>query len=707
MPKFFKSRSIQSVVLYFLISFGFTCLSARDSHTIISHWEGKIELPGQALDIDIDFFLKNNNILSGDISIPLQGAKDLPLTEIGYTRKKICFKLPDVPGNAVFRGEISDDGREIIGKFYQSGQSFAFQIRRAVAKAAKVKNSLRGFDAFISQAITDWQVPGLALAVVCDDEVVFKQGFGYCDTEKKLPVTPNTLFAIGSSTKAFTTFVMGTLVDEGKLDWDKPLRNYLPDFELKDMLISQRITPRDLVTHRSGLPRHDMLWYNNHKLTRKQIVRRLRYLDTNADLRAKFQYNNLMYLTAGYLVEYLTGKTWEETVGQRIFEPLEMTSSNCSVRQSQQSGDFALPYTEEEEQIKQIPFRQIELIGPAGSINSNVEDMSHWLMVHLNNGRFKDKTVINRATLTDIHTPYMTTGATARHPEISQADYALGWFSDTYRGHKRLHHGGNIDGFTALVTLFPNDGIGLVILANKSGAELPEILTRHAADRIFELEPINWNHEGLERRKKEKEADKEAKATKKAERKKGTKPAHRLDEYVGDYEHPGYGTLTVRKVKDRLEFTFNEITTPLEHWHYEVFNALKGRDDAFENKKLQFRTDLKGNVAAVEVPFEPAVDNIVFTKKPAAKMFDAHYLKRFTREYDLAGRTIRIDLAGNILKLIVPGQPPYTLVPALGDEFVLKAYSTVSIRFSQDKNGNVEALLLRQPDGMVTARIKK
>ncbi|RLD10166.1 serine hydrolase [candidate division KSB1 bacterium] len=706
MQKLFTSRSTRSVVLFLLIGFGISYLSAKDSNTISGHWEGQIELPGQTLGINIDFFVNEENILSGDISIPLQGAKDLPLSEISLTGKKIRFKLPGVPGNAAFTGEISEDGRQISGTFHQSGQDFAFQIRRAVSKAAKVKGTLQGFDAFVSQAITDWQVPGLAMAVVCGDEVVFKQGFGFRDMEKKLPVTPKTLFAIGSSTKAFTTFVLGTLVDEGKLDWDKPLRNYLPDFELKDPFISQRITPRDLVTHRSGLPRHDMLWYNNHKLTRKEIVRRLRYLDANADLRAKYQYNNLMFLTAGYLTEQLTGQNWENAVRQRIFKPLEMTSSNFSVRQSQQSVDFALPYTEEENQLKQIPFRQIDLIGPAGSINSNVEDMSHWLMVHLNNGTYKNKTIINSATLADIHTPYMTTGATAKHPEISQPDYALGWFSDTYRGHKRLHHGGNIDGFTALVTLFPNDGIGQVVLVNKSGAELPEILTRHATDRILELEPINWNSEGLERRKKGKEADKEAKATKSMARKKGTKPAHCLDEYAGDYEHPGYGTLSVRKVKDHLEFTFNDITTPLEHWHYEIFNALKGTDDAFENMKLQFRTDLKGNVAAVEVPFEPAVDNIVFTKQPAAKLFDARYLKQFVGEYDLAGRAIRIDLAGNILKLIVPGQPPYTLVPALGDEFVLKEYSTVSIRFSLDKNGNVQALLLRQPDGMVTARKK-
>jgi len=332
--------------------------------------------------------------------------------------------------------------------------------------------------------------------------------------------------------------------------------------------------------------------------------------------------------------------------------------------------------------------------------------MSNWLIVHLNNGRFKERQIINSSTLADIHTPYMTTGAVAKRPEISQADYALGWFVDNYRGHKRLHHGGNIDGFTAFVTFFPNDGMGIVILANKESADLPEILSQHIADRIFKLAPINWNKEGLERRQKGKEAEEKSGNTKKLVRKKGTKPAHRLEEYAGDYEHPGYGLLCVRKVKSRLEFTFNDITTPLEHWHYEVFNALKGEDDAFENMKLQFRTDLKGNVACVEVPFEPSVSNIVFTKKPDAKLFDPQYLKQFIGDYDLAGRVISIDLAVNVLKLIVPGQPKYTLVPDLSGEFTLKEYSSVSISFSFDKEGDVKALVLIQPDGTISAERK-
>lgn len=689
-----------------LFLFFFASVSEIYSQTIAGHWEGEIELPNIEIEIDVDFSIEGDKTLTGDLSIPAQGAKDLPLAEITISENQLSFKLPDVPGDARFEGKISGDGSAISGRFYQSGGDFPFTLLRAESPSEKAKKSLAGFDQFIEQAIKDWNVPGLAITIVHGDKVVFQKGFGYRDLENKLPVTPNTLFAIGSATKAFTAFVLGEMVDEGKMDWDKPLRNYIPDFKLYDPFASQLISPRDLATHRSGLPRHDKLWYNNHKLSRAEIVRRLRYLEPNEDLRTKFQYNNLMFLTAGYLAECLTGMTWEEAVQKMIFEPLEMKRSNCSVRESQKSDDFALPYKEKNDTLKRIPFREIDVVGPAGSINSTVDDLSRWLILHLNGGKYKGKQIINSVTLKDIHTPYMTTGATQKHPEISTADYALGWFADNYRGHSRLHHGGNIDGFTAFVTFFPNDGIGMAVLVNKEGSDLPQIIARHAADRILNLEPIDWNEESLERRKKGKKAEKEGAKLKDSARKTGTKPAHPLDEYAGDYEHPGYGTLSVRKVDDRLEFTFNDITTPLEHWHYEVFNALKAEDDAFENMKLQFGNDLKGNVASVSVPFEPAVSNIVFTKKPDAKYFDADYLRKFTGDYDLAGRTVSIDLKGNELLLIVPGQPPYAMVPDLSGEFVLKVYSEVSVGFTTDSDGNAKSLILKQPDGIIEARKK-
>jgi CubicO group peptidase (beta-lactamase class C family) len=673
--------------------------------TIEGHWQGAVEIPGSKLGIYVDFTAKDGG-WSGDISIPAQNAKDLPLQDVKLDGAKVSFAIAGIPGDPKFSGTIAEDGKAIAGDFTQGGQTFPFQLQSAPAPSDAAQQALEGYDELVEQALREFEVPGAAVAVVVDGKVVLSKGYGLRDLDKKTQVTSKTLFAIGSATKAFTTFVMGQLVDEGELDWDKPVTGFLPGFRLQDRTATELITPRDLVTHRSGLPRHDLLWYNA-KLSRREMVERLPYLEPNQTLRAKFQYNNAMFLTAGYLVEHITGKSWEDNVRQRVFEPLGMERSNFSVLDSQKSDDFAQPHSERKDKLQTIPFRVITNVGPAGSINSCVEDMARWLLLHLGSGKFGETSLIQPATLADMHSPQMPTGDSVERPEISQASYGLGWFVDTYRGHKRLHHGGGIDGFITMVTLLPQDGIGVVAFINRDGVNLPELLVRHALDRLLKLEPIDWKGEALARRTKGKEAQKEAKSKKESARKRGTKPAHKLEEYAGRYEHPGYGTLLVEQRDGRLEMTYNEIVSPLEHWHYEAFNVAEGaKDPVFENLKLLFQTDVKGNVAALAVPFEPQVEDIVFQRRPDDRLSDPEYLGRFTGDYELAGDVFTVGLSGNVLTLNIPGQPQYHLVPGLGGEFTVKEYSIVSLSFQTDDKGNVTALQLNQPEGVYTARCK-
>src|SRR5436190_14910917 len=230
---------------------------------------------------------------------------------------------------------------------------------RVVSSAESAHVPLDGFDAFVSDVLKEWNVPGMAIGIVQSNKTIYAKGFGYRDLKQKLPVTTNTLFAIGSTTKAFTCVVLGTLVDEGKLDWDKPIRNYIPEFRLQDPHATELTTARDLVTHRTGLPRHDLVWYNNTSISRREVVQRLPYLEPNHAFREKFQYNNLMYVVAGHLIETITGQSWEENVRQRIFGPLGITNSNFSVRDSQSNDNFALPYQEQKGIVKRIPFRNI------------------------------------------------------------------------------------------------------------------------------------------------------------------------------------------------------------------------------------------------------------------------------------------------------------------------------------------------------------
>jgi CubicO group peptidase (beta-lactamase class C family) len=679
-------------------------VAAAEEPSIAGHWVGEIELPGTKLGFDVDFALKPDGAWSGDISIPMQNAKDLPLGNIAVKGKEVSFEITGVPGAPTLKGTLSDDGRKIAGQFMQGGQTFPCSMTRSAGLKEKAKQALAGFDEIANKGLQGLNVPGAAVAIVVEDEVVLAKGYGFKDLENKAPMTPDTLLAIGSASKAFTVFALGTLVDTGKLDWDKPLRTYIPWFKLYDSFASERLTPRDAVTHRSGLPRHDLAWYNNTTISREDLVRRLAYLKPTADLRAVWQYNNHMYLTAGYLLEVLTGKSWEEGIRAQVLDPLGMRRTNFSVADSQKDSDFSLPYRENEGKLEKIPFRSLTNMGPAGAINSSVNELTHWLLVHLNGGKYKDKQIINPQTIQDMHLAHMPTGETPEIPEVTPADYGMGWFVDSYRGHGRVHHGGNIDGFSALVSMLPQERVGFVVLTNKNATGLPELLVRHATDLILGLEPKDWVGEAAKSKVKGDEVTKEAEKKKAARRVLNTSPAHKLEDYAGDYFNPGYGDLKVTFEKGQLAFTYNFITTPLEHWHYDIFNGQKAGDPVFEDMKFSFITDANGNVSRLEAPFEATLDPIVFEKKPDARLSDPAYLQKFAGTYVLVEQPITISLKGTVLFASVPGAPDMELVPGLGDEFTLKQMKVVGLRFKMDEKGNVTAMELSQPGGIFEAK---
>lgn len=697
-----NSRRFVSILFIFmtLLATGPVPAAVAPAQDLAGHWEGAIELPGTKLAVDLDFAKEADGTWKGDISIPAQGAKDLPLTGVKAEGANVTFAIAGVPGDPTFKGEIGADGAKITGQFTQGGATFAFELARGEDPVAKVRRALEGFDEIVAKGLAQMKVPGAAVAVVKDQEVVLAKGYGLRDLESKLPMTADTLMAIGSSSKAFTAYTLGALVDQGKVEWDKPVRTYIPWFRLYDASAGERLTPRDLVTHRSGLPRHDLVWYNNKTATREQLVRRLAHLPPTADLRERWQYNNLMFLTAGYLVETMTGRSWEESVRALVFGPLGMSRSNFSVLESQKDKDFALPYAERDGKLTKIPFRDITLVGPAGSINSSANEMARWVTVHVNAGKLGDTQVIGAATLADLHTPYMTTGGVSTRPDITAPDYALGWMVDSYRGHRRVHHGGNIDGFSALVSFLPNDGIGFVVLTNKNGTGLPELLVRTAADRILGLEAVDWIGDAAKQQAAGEAIGKKAEEKKATRRRPGTAPAHRLEEYAGDYGHPGYGDLEVTLAGGKLGFTYNGIATPLAHWHYETFNGGKADDPTFADMKLTFRTDVNGNVAGVAVPLEPTIDDVYFAKKPDARQSDPGYLRTLVGSYALPTQVVTIGLKGNVLTLSVPGQPVYDLVPEVGGEFSFKVVKAIRVRFLEDAKGQVNAVEIAQPSGV-------
>ncbi len=566
------------------------------------------------------------------------------------------------------------------------------------------KVDLEGFEKFVTKTMEEWKVPGLGISIVKDGKVIFSKGFGFRDVKKGLKVTPGTLFAIGSCSKAFTAVTMGILVDEGKLDWDKPVREYLPSFKLKDPFATEGMTPRDLVCHRSGLPRHDSMWYGS-SATRKELFDRLQYLEPSKDFRTTYQYQNLMFMTAGYMVGRIAGTTWEKFVQNRIFGPLGMNDSNFSVEDSKKAPDFALPYTEKEDKVIEIPFRNIDTVGPAGSINSNVIDMADWLLLNLKKGKFGEKQIISEESLKEIHSPQMISSKSYKYDESFYSTYGMGWGITAYRGHLMVSHGGGIDGFTASVNFMPRDNIGMVIFTNMSGTPLPVIVAYNAYDRLLGLDQIPWNKRIKDQRDKAKEEAEKAKKEKDKDRKLNTKPSHPLGDYTGDYEHPGYGVVAIQKEGDRLKGVFNSISFDVKHYHYDIFEMSNEFLDM--TQKISFFTDNKGNISSLSVQLEDSVDAIVFTKMPEKKMKERSFLEKFVGEYLLGEMTVTVSLRGdNKLVLFVPGQPKYELVPYKGTEFNLKNLTGYSVEFIVNKAGKVTEAKVTQPNGVFTAKKK-
>ncbi len=681
-----------------------SCASRSDAD---GTWKGAIELPGANLIVEVTLKETATNP-SGTISIPQQGAKDLPLSDVSVNGNDVAFKIAGIPGDPSFKGTLAADGSKITGTFTQAGGSYPFTISREAALAKAALDSLEGFQSWLETTRQAWKVPGCSVAIVKDGKVLATYASGLRDVDNQKPVTPQTLFAIGSSSKAFTTFVLAQLVDEHRLDWDKPVINYAPTFRLYDKAVTQMITPRDLVTHRSGLPRHDLAWYNS-SASRDELVARLAFLKPSKDFRTDWLYNNFMFLSAGWMAEKITGKSWEDNVRERIFTPLGMTSSNFSVKDSSRTSDHALPYDERDDKVVAIPFRDISVMGPAGSINSNADEMAKWVIFHLSDGTHDGKVLLQKGTLDDLHAARITLpgGGETGGKDVHAQSYALGWFTDVFRGHRRVHHGGNIDGFSALVSFLPDDNIGVVTLTNLNATPLGGLVAANIYERLLGLEQRDRSAEALRERAMAKELEQRAKAAKNLTKRDHAPMLHPLSEYAGEYSDDGYGTITISEVGGSLRLLYNNIPGPLEHVHFDTFSIGKDETDpVFEGHTLSFITGADGWVESIRVTLDPSTDDVYFKKLPDKKLSDPVYLAPFAGEYTLGPQTVKIELRGSTLVASLPGQPEYELVPKHPGSFSLKGLSGFDVVFKSDDNGKVVQALFVQPNGTFPAARK-
>ncbi|MBI5472620.1 MAG: serine hydrolase [Ignavibacteriae bacterium] len=567
-------------------------------------------------------------------------------------------------------------------------------------------SQLSGFDSFVEKELTAWKVPGAAIAIIKDGKVILMKGYGFADVNNKRPVTTKTAFPIASVTKSFTVSTLAVLAKQGKLDWKTPVREYLPDFRLYDETLTAHITPRDLVTHRSGLPRHDMAWYNS-SLPREELYQRLRYLEPSEDIRTAYQYNNFMFMTAGYLAGKLSGGTWEQAVAKYILTPVGMSSTTFTIADLKKLPDYSLPYQKDDnDEVKEIGFQQLDAMGPTGSINSNVEDMVKYVAMHLNNGKHADKEILLSSDVEQMRTPQMVIHSAMRYPELGHTQYGMGFVITTYRGHKLVHHAGNMDGFASLVSMMPRENIGIVILTNLDGNPLRMIFSYNIYDRFLGLNQIGWSKRFMDAEAKDKATEDDAKKQGLTAKRPGTRPSHTIDEYAGEYEHPAYGAVAIESAGgDSLRMTFHDFKTALHHFHYDVFETPQNKLNRLERTKVMFNSDWDGEVSSLSISMQSGVKDIVFARVPEKVMKSREFLQPLAGQYDLGSSVVSVMLRDdNVLVMSIPGQSPYELLPVRGAKFNLKGMSGYSVEFKRNQSGVVTDVAFYQPDGNYVAK---
>lgn len=699
-------RRTKLFVLFLLGIFNFS--NAQETTNWSGNWDGAIEIPGTKLEINIALKATDEG-WTGDLDIPIQMVKDMALEDLKIEGDKISFKLPEVPGNASFEGHINEESNEISGDFSQGGGSFPMNLMKedaaqAAAKAAQLAEAIEKIESLADSLLKETKVPGLGLGIVKDGKVVMAKGFGFKNLETKEAVTPNTQFAIGSSSKAFTTMGLGMLSNDGLLDWNEPILTYMPDFQLMDDFATEEMNATDLTTHRSGLPRHDLMWYGS-SFSREELYNRMKYLEPNEPFRTEWQYQNLMYMTAGILIERISEQSWEDFTRTRIFEPLGMNNSNFSVDEMAQNADHALPYSKKEEEVSKMDFRNINAIGPAGSINSSVNDMLKWVQFHLDLGKVGEEELIDKLEVTRMHSPHIVinNGAPSSSPELTEAMYGLAWMVYDYNGVRVVEHGGNIDGFSAKVYFLPKENIGMVLLTNLNANGVPTILARSATDYLLDREGTDWFEKAFGKKENEEEEEEEEEKEEEEARIENTAPHHDLETYVATYQHPGYGNIDITYEEKELRASLNSFNLTLEHWHFETFH---GKEETLGiDLPITFYTDKDGKIDKISVPLDASVDDIVFERLPQNNADDPAYIAKLLGEYDLSGTTCNVSLKGQKLFVTIPGQPPYELEPYEGHEFKLKVLNGYKVKFLfGDKDEQVEELKFIQPNGIFTAK---
>lgn len=461
-------------------------------------------------------------------------------------------------------------------------------------------DALRDLDAYIAGAVDDWNLPGLAIAIVAGDSVVFSRGYGVRNVERPEPVDTGTRFAVGSTTKAMISVALGILVDEGAVEWDAPVITYLPWFRVGDPYITRELTVRDLLTHRAGFPNIDQIW-TNPGFTTDEILRRIAELEPVYSLRSSFIYQNVMYAVAGAVIEAASGMPWDAFVHERIFEPLGMTATEATLGAVEGQPNVASPHTNAGGAIRLTRNTPVDPVGPAGSVWSSVDDMARWIRFNLNGGELEGTRLLEEATHREIFSPQVIAPA-SMYPTMTVVQprfftYGLAWFIHDYRGEGVVMHTGSISGMNALAGMLPDRGVGVYVLANAGGAELRHALMYRVFDLFTGAPERDWSSELRELYAQRAPSG----APPEGHDEGGGQPSLPLERYTGTFTAPIFGdvTVTLRDGALHLDSEFDRAGT-LEHVRYDTFRV-EWEGEVGGSASVVFVPDGTGGVAAVRV----------------------------------------------------------------------------------------------------------
>lgn len=571
--------------------------------------------------------------------------------------------------------------------------------RTSEAPNASIEAIVPDLDRLAEEVMADWKVPGAALAVVQDGQVTLTRAYGQRDVEANLPVTTATQFVICSITKSFTATAIALLHSEQRLDWTRPVRDYLPEFRLNDPVVTERVTVQDLLCHQSGLPRHDWIHLPGDR-SPAEMLAPMRHLELSTDLRAVWQYNNLCYNAAGLLIERVSGQSYEAFIRSRLTDRLKMTVG-FSLDELDAATEAARPYMIHVD--TRLPGLRLPIrTTAAGAINTSVADLANWMRLHLGKGEVDAERLLPAALIDELHAPRVHVGK-SDEAEFGHNHYGFGFQSTNYRGDRLVSHSGGWNGWGTLMTLVPDCGIGVAVLTNRSPSQVPPTLTWYILDRLRGRDPVDWRTRFRKRRDEflaHMQADKDARE---ASRRKNARPAHEIAAYAADYEHPAYGVMSIRERNGELQWSWRGMAAPMTHRHFETFELPEAPDRLLPDKLIiTFLTDRDGNIVSLSAPLEPAVKDIVFARLAAGDCTDPTFRARCVGEFK-RDQAFHVTLAAQGHLVLKPdNQPAYRLEPLQGRRFRIVELDGFVVEF-KGEGESITEIIFHQPNGTFVA----